>query len=424
MFINYPHLLPMKPIEIKNRKKVLKPKLKQFTQQEEKPLTLSLLEFETVDHKNHKSRKNPNKPNNPTKKKKERSRSKSPSPTRKRIRPMATPKGLWTVEPVQQVLMNLSHRFSQVPDPLLIFHQPLRWNPNETMMRTTFFDQYQEMIHHCRFSIDPKLRPYLHANAQKSKEVRIPLDIDPLLMNGPITFIDYMNIFPHFQKELLVSDSWKPVDVIFNHTSYADKITNLYRPEYLVALIYYAYRKCGNLVPQPDDWIIVVCQGSQSCGKVTFQEIPFLQHCKVLIIEVPCVIRGTGFIKRYCHEVYHKNETDDYYMMYFVAYLDYYRSVMEDTALSLRKIAVEIPFSPTRSQLESNIALLENFLKTQQIRIVSYDDYSWTNGSLKTRIVKSPSWKMTGGFSMGKIGDRNPTTGGSSRFSHLRKRHR
>ena len=145
--------------------------------------------------------------------------------------------------------------------------------------------------------------------------------------------------------------------------------------------------------------------------------------CKVLIIEVPCVIRGTGFIKRYCHEVYHKNETDDYYMMFFVANLDYYRSVMEDTALSLRKIAVDIPSSSTiRSQLDSNIGLFENFLKTQQIRIVSYDDYSWTSGTLKNRIVKSPSWKMAGGFSMGKVG--NPTTGRSTRFSHHWNRQR
>lgn len=416
----------MKPIEIKNRKKVLRPKLKQFTQQEEKPLTLSFLDFETVDHKSH---KNQNNPNNPTKKKKERSQSKSPSPARKRIRPSTTPKGVWTIEPVQHVLTHLTHRFGQAPDIHSIFQQPLAWNPNETGMRNTFFDQYKEMIQHCRFSVDPKLRPYLLPKAQKSKEVRIPLDIDPLLLKGQVTFIDYMNIFPHFRKELLVSDSKISVDRVFNDTIYSDKIDNLYRPEYLVALIYYAFKKCGSSQhlqsPQPDDWVIIVCQGSQSCGKVTFLEIPFLQNCKVLIIEVPCVIRGTGFIKRYCHEVYHKNETDDYYMMYFVMYLDFYRSLMEDTILKLRKIAVDIPSSSTiRSQLDSNIGLFENFLKSQQVRIISYDDYSWANGTIKNRIVKSPSWKMTGGFSIGKIGNRNISSGGSTRFSHHRNRHR
>ena len=86
---------------------------------------------------------------------------------------------------------------------------------------------------------------------------------------------------------------------------------------------------------------------------------------------------------------------------------------------------MDIPSSSTiRSELDSNIGLFENFLKSQQIRIISYDDYSWANGTIKNRIVKSPSWKMTGGFSIGKIGNRNISSGGSTRFSHHRNRHR
>ena len=260
-------------------------------------------------------------------------------------------------------------------------------NLEEDRMRMVFFDQLEEMVEKCTFPCPPGMSPFLKNPAKQ--RIRIPHDLDPQKFIHQMFFVDYMNIFPSFQRALLAKEKWRTDPEVWKDTSFQDKIDSLYLKPYRIALVDYVFSLKNLATPQPQDWVFIVCQGRQKCGKLFYESSPFLHHCHLLIIEVPCVDNLNYyplFTSRDCHVLFEKNEVDDYFLLYCLLYFQSYRDRLQRTT----------PFHP--------------LLGSQKLVLISNDQYSWGTEK-KQRVQKLPSpWPSHFAFTMGKAPPSLPKT--------------
>ena len=252
--------------------------------------------------------------------------------------------------------------------------------------RRVFFDQLEEMVEKCTFTCPPGMSSFLK-DLTKEK-IRIPNDLDPQRFRGKIFFIDYMNIFPAFQRTLLSREKLKLDSDVWKDTSFQQKIDNLYVPAYRIALLYYAFSLKGydQIPPTANDRVFLVSQGGQKkCGRLTYESCAFLNGCHVLIIEVPCVDNLNYyplFTSRDCHLLFEKNEVDDYFLLYCLLYFQSARDKVSQHRSTPDKLL---------------------WLWNQTLVLISNDQYSWASQK-KTRVQKLPSpWPtaFSVAFSMG-----------------------
>ena len=275
---------------------------------------------------------------------------------------------------------------SQEAPPEVIFKSNLAFPEQEQNKRMVFFDQLEEMVEKCTFPCPPTLGPYLKESSKAKTRIRIPNDLDPVKFRGKIFFMDYMNIFPTFQKSLSTREKFRLDSEVWNDTSFQQKIDNLYLPCYRTALMYYAFSLKGydKVPPTADDWVWIVCQGQRKCGHLTVERCAFLNGCHVLIVEVPCFDHLNYyplFSSRDCHLLYEKNEVDDYFLLYCLLYFQSFRD----------KVAKE-SFIGTEAS---------SWLWNQKLVLISNDQYSWASQQ-KNKVQKLPSpWPSAFSFSMG-----------------------
>jgi hypothetical protein len=273
--------------------------------------------------------------------------------------------------------------------------------------RRVFFDQLEEMVEKCTFTCPPGMSSFLKDPAKE--KIRIPNDLDPQRFRGKIFFIDYMNIFPAFQRTLLSREKLKLDSDVWKDTSFQQKIDNLYVPAYRIALLYYAFSLKGytNIPPTANDWVFLVSQGGQKkCGLLTYESCAFLNGCHVLMVEVPCVDNLNYyplFTSRDCHLLFEKNEVDDYFLLYCLLYFQSARDKVENKILQNRSTPEE-----------------SDWLWNQTLVLISNDQYSWASEK-KTRVQKLPSpWPtaFSVAFSMGTT----TTTPKTPKTKSLRKK--
>ena len=271
--------------------------------------------------------------------------------------------------------------------------------------RRVFFDQLEEMVEKCTFTCPPGMSPFLK-NPTKEK-IRIPNDLDPQQFRGKIFFIDYMNIFPAFQRTLLSREKFKLDSDVWKDTGFQQKIDNLHVPAYRIALLYYAFSLKGydRIPPTANDWIFIVSQGGQKkCGRLTYETCTFLNGCHILVVEVPCVDNLNYyplFTSRDCHLLFEKNEVDDYFLLYCLLYFQSARDKVEQKISQNRSTPDEL-----------------QWLWNQTLVLISNDQYSWASDK-KTRVQKLPSpWPtaFTAAFSMGTA---TPKTKSSRRKRYM-----
>ena len=284
-------------------------------------------------------------------------------------------------------------RIQQVPpqqqeaSPEVIFNSKVVFPAQQQNMRMVFFDQLEEMVEKCTFPCPPTLGPFLK-DPSKTR-IRLPNDLDPLKFRGKIFFMDYMNIFPAFQKSLSSREKFRLDAEVWKDTSFQQKIENLYLPCYRMALMYYAFSLKGydKMPPTADDWVWIVCQGQRHCGRVTVESCAFLNGCHVLIVEVPCsdhLHYYPLFSSRDCHLLYEKNEVDDYFLLYCLLYFQSFRD----------KIDLQIQHGMSSPEVIS-------WLWNQKLVLISNDQYSWASQQ-KNKVQKLPSpWPSAFSFSMG-----------------------
>lgn len=288
-------------------------------------------------------------------------------------------------------------RFQQVltpqeDPPEVIFDPSKPFSLEQERKRSVFFDQLEEMVEKCSFPCPPGMAPYL--KDPEKQRVRIPNDLDPARFTGNVFFIDYMNIFPAFQRALLSKERPRLDADVWKDTSYYQKIENLSVAAYRIALLYYCFSLKGydRVPPTANDWVFIVSQGSRRCGRLTYEESGFLNGCHILLIEVPCADNLNYyplFITRDCHLLYDKNEVDDYFLVYCLLYFQSFRDRLEQAVMS----------GETASPL----------LWSQKLVLISNDQYSWATPT-KNRVEKLPTpWPSS--FTLGFSNGSKKTTG-------------
>lgn len=275
-----------------------------------------------------------------------------------------------------------SPRLQQEP-PEVIFKDLTSFEQTHQRKRMVFFDQLEEMVEKCTFACPPGMAPYLK-NSEKTR-IRIPNDLDPMKFRGKLFFVDYMNIFPVFQKALSVKEKLRTDAEVWKDTSFQDKIKNLYQTPYRAALVDYVYSLKGSKVPPTSgDWVFIVCQGQKKCGSLFYESCPFFHGLNLLIVEVPCSDQLNYhplFTSRDCHVLFDKNEVDDYFLLYCVLYFQAFRDEVA-----------------RRSRVDSRYTA---FLWNQSILLVSNDNYAWGTDR-KNYVEKLPTpWPTGFAFSMG-----------------------
>ena len=295
-------------------------------------------------------------------------------------------------------------REQQAPPEVIFSSTDLEFQQLEPKRRV-FFDQLEEMVEKCTFTCPPGMSPFLK-NPTKEK-IRIPNDLDPQQFRGKIFFIDYMNIFPAFQRTLLSREKFKLDSDVWKDTGFQQKIDNLHVPAYRIALLYYAFSLKGydRIPPTANDWIFIVSQGGQKkCGRLTYETCTFLNGCHILVVEVPCVDNLNYyplFTSRDCHLLFEKNEVDDYFLLYCLLYFQSARDKVEQKISQNRSTPDEL-----------------QWLWNQTLVLISNDQYSWASDK-KTRVQKLPSpWPtaFTAAFSMGTA---TPKTKSSRRKRYM-----
>jgi len=247
-----------------------------------------------------------------------------------------------------------------------------------------FFDQLEEMVEKCTFPCPAGMASFL--KQPWKTRIRIPNDLDPMKLRGRVFFVDYMNIFPAFQKALLAKEMLRTDADVWKDTSFQDKIKSLSLIPYRTALAQYVFSLKGlKAPPTPDDWLFIVCQGQKKCGSLFYEASTFLGGLHVLIVEVPCSDRlhyYPLFTSRDCHVLYDKNEVDDYFLLYCVLYFQAFRDEVA------RRSRTDSRYTP--------------FLWSQHLLLVSNDNYAWASDR-KTMVQKLPTpWPTGFSFSMGK----------------------
>lgn len=284
-------------------------------------------------------------------------------------------------------------------DPTYYNEQAMRRLPEELYRKHgAFFDQLEEIVERCRFSTYPAAMEKLLREGHK-RNIRIPLDLNPMAFRERVTFVDYMNVFPDFMRHLTTKDSRKTPDIVIRETAFNDKIDSLQLPEYQAAFMRYVYaRQHLSAPPSSEDVVVIVCQGQNKCGKLSFYENTFLNGVRILIVEVPCFDRvsqlqkTTKMSERACHIVHGNNEVDDYFLVFFIVYFLRFRKRLEEaiTILSGLEQTTEV-----RSTIDEYTKILFN----QKLSIVSFDEYRWATDQKYAASRFPGAWKY--GFTMG-----------------------
>jgi len=300
-----------------------------------------------------------------------------------------------------QILKNEIKHY-QRPSSYTIFNPQYKFPDSEKEMRRVFFQEMRYLLNKCEWEVPSTLVPFLFPKKKNflqkiftRQKYSLPMDLDPMSMKGRIFFLDYMNIFPHYFKDRIFSV--ESTQHVHRGTMFKNKIQYLRNPDYLIGLIHYTFLKMKVTdAPTEDDWIIIITQndGKKECGDFFFQKIPFLNNLSCLIMEVPCLKnRGIPFKSESCHIGFHKNEVDDYFLLYFILYLLDFRKLVEEYVFELEK---------TRAPFHDEIIKYKKFLKNQTLYLLSNDQYRWSDKIFSSSIKKETPW--FGVFSLGRRG--------------------
>lgn len=297
---------------------------------------------------------------------------------------------------IQQTNDECSHVLNQIDIDLplvnvdAIFNPHHQWSAIEQPMRETFKTEYERMIHWKYPNPSQEFfQRYLKSDAKNKNVIEVPYDLDPSQFDGRILFIDYMNVYKHYRKELLSDASAISLEDIHARITFEDKISNLENKEFLIGLLYFAFKKFNWTAPNETDWIIIISQGDELDGKLNVEQIEFLNNCKCLRLQIPCFELTTMTA---CHRFYHKNEVDDYILLYFILYFQRYRQHVGQCIYDLNVCFQKETNQEKKDDIEILRSYLRDFLENQKIRLLSWDNYDWSNREFSLRIIKEPDW--------------------------------